>query len=118
MLGKWGHDVTVAENGKVAIDLWESNSFDLILMDLQMPVMDGLTATKVIRSLERERGGHIPIIAMTAHALKGDRERCIAAGMDDYLSKPVRKQTLTDVIQSVVGGITGPAANERDQHSN
>lgn len=117
MLGKWGHDVTVAENGKVAVELWESNSFDLILMDLQMPVMDGLTATKVIRSLERERGGHIPIIAMTAHALKGDRERCIAAGMDDYLSKPVRKQALTDVIQSVVGGITGPAANERDHHS-
>lgn len=117
MLGNWGHDVTVAENGRIAIEQWESCAFDLILMDLQMPVMDGLTATKVIRDLEQKRGGHIPIIAMTAHALKGDRERCLAAGMDGYVSKPVRKQTLIEVMQSALAGAVKPAPHQTDHHS-
>ncbi|MEM1070875.1 MAG: response regulator, partial [Planctomycetota bacterium] len=114
MLGMWGHDVTIAENGKTAIDQWESNSFDLILMDLQMPVMGGLAATKEIRRLEQERGGHIPIIAMTAHAMKGDRELCLQAGMDGYVSKPVRKQELIDAVQAILNGSGEEAVSHQD----
>ncbi len=99
LLEMWGHQVTVAENGRIGIELWEQAEFDLILMDLQMPELDGISATQLIRQQEQERGGHIPIVAMTAHALKGDSERCFAAGMDGYISKPVRKQELFDAIQ-------------------
>jgi CheY-like chemotaxis protein len=70
-------------------------------MDVQMPIMDGLEATRKIRSSEKQKGGHIPIIAMTAHALKGDRERCIAAGMDQYLAKPIRGHQLTDLLAKI-----------------
>jgi len=94
LLTKWGHEVAVAENGLEAVDRWQEGSFDVILMDVQMPVLDGLDATRRIRELERERGGRIPIVAMTARAMKGDRESCLAAGMDDYVSKPVRKPEL------------------------
>jgi CheY-like chemotaxis protein/HPt (histidine-containing phosphotransfer) domain-containing protein len=94
LLTKWGHEVTVAENGQEAVQRWQAGSFDAILMDVQMPVLDGFDATRRIREIEGERGGRIPIVAMTARAMKGDRERCLAVGMDDYVSKPVRKPEL------------------------
>ena len=84
-----GHLVTVANNGKEAVSASLHGEFDVILMDVQMPEMDGFTATRKIREREREGGRRVPIIAMTAHAMKGDRERCLAAGMDDYLAKPI-----------------------------
>ncbi len=99
LLEMWGHRVAIAENGRIAVDLWESQPFDLVLMDLQMPEMDGMTATETIRQREQRRNTHTPIIAMTAHALKGDREKCLASGMDGYVSKPVRKQELYDAIK-------------------
>ncbi len=94
LLTKWGHDVTVAENGRQAVEHWRRGQFDLILMDIQMPELDGLEATRQIRKLEAGTGNRIPILAMTARAMKGDREMCLAAGMDDYISKPVRKTEL------------------------
>ena len=94
LLEKWGHQVDVAANGDEAVASWRQRSFDLILMDVQMPVRDGLEATRMIREEERATSAHIPIVAMTAHAMKGDRERCVAAGMDDYVAKPVRKGDL------------------------
>ena len=84
-----GWQVTLAENGKEAVDAYREKSFDVILMDVQMPVLDGYKATGVIRRLENQKGTHTPIIAMTAFALKGDREKCLESGMDDYLSKPI-----------------------------
>jgi len=103
LLHKEGHTVTVASNGKEAIAVAASQDFDLILMDVQMPEMDGLEATGVIRAQQRQRGRHTPIIAMTAHAMKGDRERCLEAGMDDYVAKPIRAKQLFDVIETVLG---------------
>ena len=94
LLERWGHTVTVVENGELAVQSWESGSFDLILMDVQMPVLDGLDATRRIRQREAATGVRIPIIAMTARAMAGDRERCLEAGMDGYLAKPVRRRDL------------------------
>ncbi|MEE8141867.1 MAG: response regulator [Planctomycetota bacterium] len=102
VLGNRGHTVVVAENGKVACDLWEQQSFDLILMDLQMPEMGGLEACRNIRNLETEQGGHIPIVAITAAAMKEDREECLAAGMDGYISKPIQPDAFFETIQSVI----------------
>jgi len=103
LLEKRGHTVVPVGNGREALEAVEKQSYDLILMDVQMPEMDGFEATAAIRALESGTGRRIPIVAMTAHALKGDRERCLAAGMDDYISKPIRAQELLDVIQVVVG---------------
>ncbi len=100
LLERWGHSVTLAENGAIAVQLYQSIDFDAVLMDLQMPVMDGIEATRRIREIEAEAGGHIPIIAMTAHALVGDRDRCLAAGMDGYVSKPIRRRELIEVLAS------------------
>ena len=94
-----GHTVCVANNGREAVAAAEKGKFDLILMDLQMPEMDGLEATAVIRARERSSGGHLPIIAMTAHALKGDRERCLEAGMDGYTAKPIDAEELFAAIE-------------------
>jgi CheY-like chemotaxis protein len=102
MLEKQGHTVVVAENGLIALDAHKKQAFDAILMDVQMPQMSGLEATVAIRAWERETGGHIPIIAMTAHAMKGDREHCLAAGMDDYLSKPLCAQSLIETLANLV----------------
>jgi PAS domain S-box-containing protein len=99
VLEKWGHQVKVASNGKEALAILEQQQFDLALMDVQMPEMDGLEATALIRARERFTTNHLPIIAMTAHAMQGDRERCLAAGMDDYLTKPLQLKELRDVIQ-------------------
>ena len=102
MLEKHGHQVVVAANGKTALELSGKEEFDLILMDVQMPEMDGLEATAAIRVRERSSGKHVPIIAMTAHAMVGDRERCLAAGMDSYASKPVRFEELFREIERVI----------------
>lgn len=98
LLEKQGHIVDVAENGRAAVDAWERESYALILMDVQMPDMDGFEATAMIREREKQTGEHIPIIAMTANAMLGDREKCLEAGMDEYVSKPVRPQELYDAI--------------------
>src|SRR5262249_15256667 len=88
LLTKRGHTVTVASNGREAVGLMTCQHFDRVLMDVQMPEMDGLEATRMIRDQEARFGIHVPIIAMTAQALTGDRDRCLAAGMDEYLTKP------------------------------
>jgi len=93
-----GHQVEVAGDGKQAVSAWENNSFDLILMDVQMPEMDGFEATKAIREKENETETYIPIIAMTANAMKGDRERCLEAGMDGYIPKPIERDKLYEAI--------------------
>jgi PAS domain S-box-containing protein len=89
MLQRSNYEIDIAENGQEAVDMWESGNYDLILMDVQMPLLNGFEATAAIRGKENSRGGHIPIIAMTAHALKEDEQRCLAAGMDAYISKPI-----------------------------
>jgi CheY-like chemotaxis protein/HPt (histidine-containing phosphotransfer) domain-containing protein len=99
LLENMGHRVTVADNGALAVSKVEAHPFDVVLMDLQMPVMDGLTATAAIRERERSGGRRTPIVALTANALKGDRERCLEAGMDDYLTKPIRKEPLAEALQ-------------------
>jgi signal transduction histidine kinase/DNA-binding response OmpR family regulator len=98
LLAKLGHTPVIANNGREAIDLLQQESFDLVLMDIQMPEMDGILATKSIREREKSTHGHIPIIAMTAHAMKGDRARCIAAGMDGYVTKPINLEEVTAAI--------------------
>jgi signal transduction histidine kinase/CheY-like chemotaxis protein len=99
LLEKHGHLVVVAGNGKEAVMAWESQPFDVVLMDVQMPDMDGLEATAVIRTKEKLVARHTPIVAMTAHAMKGDRERCLEAGMDAYVSKPIRGPQLLESIE-------------------
>ncbi len=98
MLEKQGHRVAVAEDGQQALDCLEEDSFDIVLMDVQMPVMDGWEATRAIREREAASGGHVPIIAMTAHAMKGDQERCLEAGMDDYIAKPIDPDALSAIL--------------------
>jgi CheY-like chemotaxis protein/HPt (histidine-containing phosphotransfer) domain-containing protein len=102
LLGKHGHEVTVTNNGKEAVAAFEKERFDVVLMDVQMPEMDGIEATAVLRAIERQSGRRTPIIAMTAYAMKGDREMCLEAGMDDYVSKPVRAQQLFEAIERVL----------------
>jgi CheY-like chemotaxis protein/HPt (histidine-containing phosphotransfer) domain-containing protein len=105
LLQKLGHAVTSVNNGAEAVKLWEQNQpsqFDLILMDVQMPEMDGLQAATRIREKELGTGARIPIIAVTAHAMKGDRERCLAAGMDGYIAKPINPAELAKAIQVAV----------------
>jgi CheY-like chemotaxis protein len=94
ILEKEGHVLVHAGNGREAVDAFTDGAFDVILMDMQMPQMDGFEATRCIREIEETTGGHIRIVAMTAHAMAGDRERCLAAGMDDYVSKPLLKGDL------------------------
>jgi two-component system sensor histidine kinase/response regulator len=101
LLEKQGHQVVVTGNGKEALAALEHDRFDFVLMDVQMPEMGGLEAATRIREREKTVGGHIPIIAMTAHALKGDRERCLEAGMDAYVAKPVQSRLLFEAIDSV-----------------
>ena len=110
-LEKWGHSVVTAHNGRevlAALDAPSSQSFDLILMDVQMPDMDGFEATGAIRTREKETGKHLSIVALTAHAMKGDRERCLAAGMDAYVAKPVQPRELLEVMESLTS--SPPAA--------
>jgi len=99
LLKKLGHEVTVADNGGEALAAFEHSSFDLVLMDMQMPVMDGIEATQAIRAREADSQQHLPIVALTANAVASDRERCLAAGMDDYLAKPFSLPQLMEVLE-------------------
>ncbi len=99
MLGKLGCDVDLAIDDEEAVETVGKGSYQLVFIDCQMPEMDGCAATAESRAQENHTGGHLPIIAMTADAMQGDRERCLAAGMDDYISKPVRVDALVDMIQ-------------------
>ena len=100
LLSKWGHHVEVVSDGRDAVNALAERDYDLVLMDVQMPVMDGLEATAMVRGQEAETSRHIPIIAMTASAMKGDRERFLAAGMDEYVSKPFEPEVLRELIDS------------------
>jgi two-component system sensor histidine kinase/response regulator len=102
ILSKHGHHVVIAANGREAIARLEQQAFDVVLMDVQMPEMDGLEATAAIRVRERATGEHVPIIALTAHAMKGDAERCLGAGMDAYLAKPIEARRLLETIESTL----------------
>jgi PAS domain S-box-containing protein len=102
LLQKKGHRVTVAENGRQALEFLEKEKFDLVLMDVQMPEMDGFEATRQIRQQEKASGEHLPIVAMTAHAMKGDREKCLEAGMDDYVAKPLYPEQLYRAIERAI----------------
>ncbi len=102
MLEKRGHAVRVVGDGQAALDALAQQAFDLVLMDVQMPVMDGIEAAAAIRAQERTSGTHLPIIAMTAHAMQGDRERCLAAGMDGYVAKPMKAAELYAVIDGLL----------------
>jgi CheY-like chemotaxis protein len=99
LLEKAGHAVVLAETGTAALEALEKRSFDLVLMDVQMPEMDGLEATASVRLREQSTGKHIPIIAMTAHAMVGDKDRCLQAGMDAYISKPLSVKDLFATIE-------------------
>ncbi len=99
LLEKQGHAVRLAASGKEAVEAFLAEPFDLILMDVQMPEMDGFEATARIREKEKASGGHVPIVALTAHAMKGDEERCLGAGMDGYLSKPIRSNALEEALE-------------------
>ena len=106
LLKQRGHEVAVANNGREALVALDSESFDVVLMDIQMPVMDGFETTAMIRDREKQTGVHIPIIAMTAHAMKGDRERCLEAGMDGYIAKPIRAKDLYKTIETTAAKVS------------
>jgi CheY-like chemotaxis protein len=106
MLEKCGHTIHIANNGVEAVEKFRAGEFDLILMDIQMPEMDGLQATRIIREIKKDTGRQTPIIAMTASAFKKDEETCIAAGMDAYISKPISKQILFKTMHQLVSDIS------------
>jgi PAS domain S-box-containing protein len=114
LLEKKGHSVTVAESGHQVLDLWQRRPFDIILMDVQMPGLDGLETTYALREREAGSGKHVPILAMTAHAMKGDRERCLDAGMDDYVSKPIRSAEMFAAIARLTTRSAGAQAAAED----
>src|SRR5262249_1263061 len=107
LLKKRGHTVVAAGDGQEALSVLQNQPFDLVLMDWQMPRMTGLEATAALRKREKTTGGHIPIIALMGNGMKGDRERCLQAGMDDYVAKPVRAAELFEAIERLAP--TGPA---------
>jgi signal transduction histidine kinase/DNA-binding response OmpR family regulator len=111
LLEKRGYVVSVAGDGLAAVEALKNGQFDLVLMDIQMPGMDGFEATAAIRAKEKLSGGRLPIVAMTAHAIKGDEEKCIAAGMDGYVSKPIRTAELFSVIERMLAARGGEAAD-------
>jgi two-component system, sensor histidine kinase and response regulator len=116
LLEKRGHHVKVVANGLEALESLEQGSYDLVLMDVQMPELDGFEATGELRKREKQTGLHTPIIALTAHAMKGDRERCLEAGMDGYLSKPIRAQELDDLLENYIAlREPGPHALEHEK---
>jgi signal transduction histidine kinase/DNA-binding response OmpR family regulator len=117
ILEKRGHTVVIASNGKEATQAVATQRFDLVLMDVQMPEMDGLEATREIRRTEAAAGGHTPIVAMTAHAMKGDRERCLEAGMDEYLTKPIQPAELLATIDRLAKSADRDDSRERVKSS-
>jgi CheY-like chemotaxis protein len=112
LLQKRGHRVTVAGTGVAALQQFEQKRFNLIFMDVQMPELDGLAAAEEIRRREQATNGHIPIIALTAHALSGDKERCLGAGMDAYLTKPINVKALDEVLQVFSTRSLAPAESD------
>ena len=106
LLEKRGHSVVLAQNGREALEALDKQRFDIVLMDGQMPEMDGFEATRLIREKEKASGTHVPIIALTAHAMQGDKERCLACGMDGYVPKPIKLEDLFSVMENVLPGIT------------
>ena len=111
ILTRRGHSVELGANGEAVLARLAEERFDVVLMDVQMPQMDGFEATRRIRQLQQSQGRHIPIVAMTAHALPDDRERCLAAGMDDYVAKPIRVHTLMATIATVLGRCAAEAVS-------
>jgi CheY-like chemotaxis protein len=103
LLEKRGHQVVIATNGREALAALEKGGYDLVLMDIQMPEMNGMEATARIREKEKVAGGHQAIVALTAHAMKGDQELCLAGGMDGYLAKPIRAQELDQILERIAG---------------
>jgi CheY-like chemotaxis protein len=115
LLEKRGHSVTVTGSGREALERVAIESFDVILMDVQMPDMDGLQASTRIREMEKGRGTYTPILALTAHTMKGDRERCLAAGMDQFINKPIDAERFVEVVEAAaVGGRPGTPATPVD----
>jgi len=112
LLEKRGYSATVAPDGQAAVAAFQAGGFELVLMDIQMPGMDGFEATAAIRECEKLTGGHIPIVAMTAHALVGDQERCLAAGMDGYVSKPIRTSELFATIERMLSDKRKPESTD------
>jgi CheY-like chemotaxis protein len=112
LLDRWNHQYTIVRDGRQALDALKMESYDIVLMDVQMPNLDGLEATKAIRIEEQQSKAHIPIIAMTAHAIKGDRERCLEAGMDEYVSKPIDSEKLFNAIERLTGDNGKPGSAE------
>ena len=112
LLEKRGHTVAVAGNGREALELLERQSFDIVLMDVMMPEMDGFEATRRIREKEKASGAHLPIVALTAHAMRGDRELCLNAGMDAYVSKPINLEELFSVIETMLSS-AAPASDSK-----
>ena len=104
MLRRAGFEADSAGDGLEGVGMWESGNYDLVLMDVQMPRMDGLEATRIIREKERMSGGHTPIVAITAYALHKDKEQCLAAGMDAYVSKPIDFKKFFQIIGEITGG--------------
>jgi CheY-like chemotaxis protein len=119
LLEKRGYTVVISANGQDALSALTRESFDAVLMDVQMPIMDGFEATAAIRAQEKTSGAHLPIIAMTANAMQGDRERCLAAGMDDYVTKPMRAAELYAAVERMIQAIpvASHAAPEPDSSS-
>jgi two-component system, sensor histidine kinase and response regulator len=114
LLEKQNHTVTAAANGREALDIMEKEKFDCVLMDLQMPVLDGFETTAAIRTKERISGGHLPIIALTAHAIAGDLERCLAAGMDGYLTKPINIKDVCATVDRVLQALNRDPSVHRE----
>jgi PAS domain S-box-containing protein len=117
LIERRGHTVIVAENGREAVEAIERHKFDLVLMDVQMPEMGGLEATRVIREKEKGSGRHLPIIAMTAHAMQGDREQCLEAGMDGYLAKPIDPKTFLQTVEGISARSVGSESAENEETS-
>jgi two-component system, sensor histidine kinase and response regulator len=119
LLEKQGHNVVTVGSGRAALEQLEKETFDVILMDIQMPEMDGFQTTAAIRKKEESTGKHLPIVAMTAHAMRGDRERCLAAGMDGYVAKPIHAKDLRNAIENLCQSPTvaeeGTTAKRREQ---
>ena len=114
ILERWGHVVTVANDGREAVEACKTEEFDLVLMDVQMPEMDGFAATAALRALEKPAGRHTPVIAMTAHAMEGDKERCLAAGMDGYVTKPIDRARLFRAIEEITDAASTANAEPPD----